>query len=883
MPLGCLGTYEILERVGEGGVGVVFRARDTRLNRVVALKVLSESLSSDAELRARLLREARAEACLSHPNIATCFEIGAAAPQPPDLIAPGGPGPHPELVYYLAMEYVPGRDLLQMIEEKPLPIARVLDLAVQIASGLEAAHAAHVIHRDLKPGNVRVTPEGQVKILDFGLARIWSTKPPGGETPSFQTSEGRVMGTAAYMSPEQARGDAVDARSDLFGLGVLLYQTVTGKLPFTGQSAIEIFHAASTEEPQPLSRYASGVPEELERIVRKLLEKEPRNRYQSAHEALTDLARLRDGRTPVTRSHARDARSGRGAAILLLAGLLIAIVAAAAWWTMPWRLKGAPSRTLAVLPFENATGDTTLEAVSAGLAEDLRNGLVQHTDVNVVSRGATAALPKGDRTPRTVAHELGVGAMLTGTVRRESGSARLEVELVDTHTGFVRWSETYDLSAGQALRSEQDMVQRVAARLRAKTDLAGTGHKPVTTSALHAYDEYLIGVKELQDADDPQAEDRAADHFAAALSQDPEFSLALAGRARALLRIYKRDKQPETLRSAELTADQAIQLAPDLLEARIARSEILRVTGHFDEAIRDLEEVVARRPHWDEGCVQLAATYRDAGRLAEAETWYRKAVALRPDYWKNWNSLGAILFRRGDYAGAREAFAQIVRLVPDKNRGYEQLAAVDVKMGKIDQAIAEYRRLPTPVADGVLASNLGTALYYDRRLKEAEEFYRLAVRVEPNTAMFRQNLGDCLNREGRVDEARDSYRDAVRLAEDDLRMTPQNPELRLARAVYLAKAGECAEAKRAIDEVSPHLPQDVSDYAYRSAMVNSLCGRRAQALDALRRAIALGMPAQTAAEDDEFLALRDDPEFRRLTGGRAPAPARPGAGSTGRP
>ena len=869
MSLGRLGSYEILERIGQGGVGVVFKARDTRLDRVVALKVLDEGLGADQESRARLMREARAEASLSHANIATCFEVGEAAPEPPDLLAPGTPGPHAARVPFLAMEYVAGEDLLALIERKPLPIPQVLDYAVQIAAGLDAAHEAHVLHRDLKPGNVRVTPAGQVKILDFGLARILKPRAASAESQSFRTSEGRVMGTAPYMAPEQARGEEADARGDLYSFGVLLYQTATGRLPFSGGSAVEIFYAAASEEPPPLARFASHVPEELERIVQKLLAKRPADRYQSAHEVHTDLRLLRDGRTPSSHTYRRGARArARLVPLSVAAVLVLAVVAAIAWW-MARGLFESPSRNLAVLAFEGAGGDSALALVGAGLAEDLRIGLVQHTDLNVASRAATTALPPGDRTPRRVGRELGVGSILAGAVRRTDAGPRLEVELVDARSGYVRWSGTYDLAADQALRVERDMLQKVAARLGSRAGTASSGGTSGTpTRTLRAYDDYTRGMQELQDVDDPRAADRATDRFAVALAQDPEFALAWAGRAGALLRIYKRDKRPEALRSAEQAADQALRLAPDLVEAHVARAEILRATGRTDEAIAELKQVVAQRPRWDEGCVQLAATYRDAGRLADAERLYRQAVRLRPDYWRNWNSLGAILFRQGDYAGARAAFGRVVQLVPDKNRGYEQLAAVDVQTGNVDRAIAEYRRLPTPVTDGTQASNIGTALFYAGRLAEAQEFYALAVRTEPNNSRWRQNLGDCYTRQGRGDEARAAYREAIRLADAELLENPGDTGVRLERAVCLAKTGDCEAAAKELARVGTRLAPGDVDGVYDSAKIHGLCGRRAQALALLKRAIALGKPARAAAQDDEFEALRADPEFRRLTGGR---------------
>jgi len=864
MSLGRLGQYEVLERIGQGGMGVVFKARDTKLGRLVALKTLTEALALDPECRARLVREARAEACLSHSHIAVCYEVGEAAPTPADLLEPGAAGPHPASVPFLAMELVPGEDLLELIERRPLTVPEVLDLGVQIAAGLEAAHTAGVVHRDLKPSNVRVTPEGEVKILDFGLARIWP--PPRG---SSGADAGQLRRCHHGHRPHMNRavpGRHVDARRT-FSFGVCSTRP-SPPAPVHGDTAVAVFTATASVDPPPRARYASGVPDEFERIVRKLLAKRPADRYQSAHEVLTDLRRLQSPRGP-------GGTNGNGRRRWVAPALAAAAVAAtiALAWGPIWDLVDPPSRTLAVLAFDVAGGDSTLGPTGAALAEAVRSDLIQHTDLNVASRASTAGLPAGVRDPKAVARELGVGSILSGTVRDGGEAPRLEVELVGARTGFVRWSGAWDLLPARTLGIRRELVQGVAKYLHAKVDFASAEH---ATDEPRAYDDYLRGMRELEEPDDPQATDRAADAFGVALARDPGFALAWAGRARALLYLYQRDHRPEALRSATQAAEQAVRLAPDLVEAWVARSEVDRATGHTDRAIAGLKQVVARRPHWDEGCRQLAATYRNAGRLAEAEHWYRRAVELRPDYWANWNSLGALLLRRGDYAGARAAFEHIVKLVPGKNRGYEQLAAIDMLEGRYEQAIAEYRRLPTPVADGDLASNIGTAYFYAGRMEEARPFYTLAVRLKPNDPVVRRNLGDCLRRLGRPDEANASYGAAARLAGAELARTPDNPDLRVLYATCLAWAGECAAAARALAAVAPEAMRASADCNVGAARVRSLCGDRARALAALRSAVALGYPAQGLAGEDEFAPLRDDPEFRRLVGGA------PG-GTTGSP
>ena len=877
MALGRLGSYEILERVGQGGMGVVFRARDTRLDRVVALKVISNELASDPEYRARLVREARAEAALSHPNIATCFEIGEAAIDPPDLLDPGSSKPHPETVPFLAMEYVPGEDLLATLEHGPLPLARILEVTIQVAAALEAAHQGGVIHRDLKPSNIRVTPSGQVKILDFGLARVWESPAHApSEPPSFHTSEGRIMGTVPYIAPEQARGRSVDARSDLFSFGVMLYQLVAGRLPFTGDTPLEVFYAAANLEPPPLARFANDIPVELERIARKLLAKLPEDRYQSAHEVLTDLRQLQDATRPTSIVHGRGATWTRRRRVAVAVGALaLAVGAVVVVWRARGRLEPA-SKNVAVFEFENQSGDSTQDYVGSGLANEVQGDLVEHTDLNVASRAAAASLTPAERRPSAAARELGVGSILTGNFHRQDEGLRLDVELVNVPSGYVRWSAGYNFSMVELLRIKRDIVEQVASRLAAKLDYGSAGRSSgYPTHSLPAYDVYLQGVRQLEDSDNPAAPDRASELFGRALVLDPEFALAWAGRSGALLKIYQRDKRPEALRSAEQAADKAVQVEPSLLEGHIARARIYRATGRTTEAIAELKEVIRVRPGWDEAYVQLAATYRNAGMLPLAERSLRRAVELHPDNWRNWNPLGALLIKRGDYPGARKAFEQIVRLIPDKNLGYEQLAALAMLQNDFEQAVAQYGRLPTPVNDAALASNVGSAYFYTGRLKEAEEYYAMAVHLQPRTAVHRQNLGDCYLRMGLPDQAHACYREAVRLLEDAMRVDSTNVDLRFDRAVYLAKAGECSMAREALEKIGPKLEGAAASYAYSAAKVHGVCGDRVRAIAALRTAIGLGIPPGTARGEDEFRTLRGDPEFVRLTAGRATDPARP--------
>ena len=364
--------------------------------------------------------------------------------------------------------------------------------------------------------------------------------------------------------------------------------------------------------------------------------------------------------------------------------------------------------------------------------------------------------------------------------------------------------------------------------------------------------------------------DRALGYLAKALEEDPDFALAWACRSRALWKVWDRDEAEESLRLAEEAANRALRLNPELLEARLARAQIYRATSRYPDAIRELRAVLQVNPNWDEAELQLAAAYRDAGDLARAESHFRHTTEVRPGYWRNWNSLGTLLFLRGDYAGARAAYGEVIRLVPEKNMGYTQLAAVEIKTGNYEAAIALYERLRSPVQDGPNASNIGTAYFFSRRLAEAERYYALAARLDPRNINVWLNLGDLDVRAGRPDSARVCYGSALELADEQLHVNPKNGRLHVQRILCLAKLGRCDEANAALAAAAKTLPADNAELAHQLAKVYATCGRRGDALAAVRRAVALGVPATLLHDEDEFAALVGDPAFPAAASRKAP-------------
>jgi len=847
--LGRIAGYELLELVGRGGMSHVYRARDGRLGSIVAVKILIDELARNPEYRARFLREARAEASLSHPSIATCFTVDEAEIDPPDLIPSDVPGMPPEpKKLYLTMEFVHGSDLSTLVNGEPIPIPRVLDLVGQIAAGLEVAHVAGVVHRDLKPQNVRVTTDNRVKIVDFGLAAIIPR--PDSDTDSFHTSHGHVMGTCHFMAPEQTHGRTTDPRSDLFSLGAIVYLLVTGKLPFTGASFFEVIDAVTHAEPPPMARYANGVPDELERIVRKLLAKDPDARYQSAHEVRTDLARLQSGPKPVPVKH-----TGRRALVLAFSSVLVVIAGWYAW--THWMRR--PWRTLAVAPFANRTGDPRLDYLGDGLAAGLVASLIRSSDLSVAAASTVQGKMPSQLTPRDLAHELGVDATLAGSISRHDEVLRLDLELVECRKGFVIWAESYDYDLAASDDAERQIVRDVTRRLAARSR-SGTAPRP-KPRVPSAYERVLRASSVLDDPDDASGPDRALGYLARALDLDPEFALAWAWRSRALWKLWERDRREESLRLAEEAANRAVHLNPELLEARLARAQVYRAMSRYGDSIRELLEVLKVNPNWDEAEIHLAAAYREDGKLALAESHLRHAIEVRPGYWRNWYSLGYLLLMRGNYEGAREAFRQVVHLVPEKNVGYTLLAAVEIKTGRYDDALALYDSLPAPVQDGPTASNIGTAYYFKHRLEEAGHFYALAARLNPRDLNMWVNLGDLDSRARRPDSASTRYARALQLAEEQLHVNPRNGKLHVQRILCLAKLRRCDEVHAALAAGADTLAAGNADLTYQLAKAYALCGPRSKALAAARRAAALGIATTVLHDDDEFRELVGDPAF----------------------
>ncbi len=792
-------------------------------------------------------------------------------------------------VNFFTMEYIDGTTLSELIPDTGLSTTDLAALALPLVDAVHAAHTRGVTHRDLKPGNIMVSRDGHLKVLDFGLSKVRIVDTAGSDSDSlaetdFLTGHGQILGTTPYMSPEQLKGHPADHRSDIFALGTVLYGMATGRHPFNADSSAEIISSILSHAPPRVSALKAELPDELGAVIGRCLEKDPAARFQSArelHQALADAvgttpARAPSGRLPdhdaptevVAPESAPPSRVGqkRGVGWAALAIAAVVVAAGAVWFWTSQRGSEPPLRSLVVLPFANLSGDPELDRLAEAISSGLVSSLREDKGLRVV--GQTESRHLEETSPQTLRRELAVGAVVSGEIRQQGPELRNTVSLTDTGTGFVLWSHTYSTTADAAYRTQRSIADDLETYLSIpitvgdRRRMAGRPDGPQA-----AYDYYVTGQRFLDAEDNALGPDSAAENFRQALRIKPDFVLAHVGLSEALWQKYYRDGDRATLDEAETAARTACRIDPEEPNAQVALARILRTTGRQDTAIEQLEEVLARHPRPDEAYRELGQSYERVGDMDAAESAYRSAIALNADDWSNWNSLGVFYMLHGRYDEALPTFERSAELAPPGiTRPQQQLATYHLNMARFDEAIDAYERIPEANRSPTLSSNLATAYYFSDRpnkWEEAEKNYLVAVRTSPRDAMYQANLGDLYAKLDRQEEADERYRRAQELTEERAADDPGNLDLMLQLALYSAKAHDCDAALALNDELGRTLP-DTGPNAHQLAYVFAICGEEDAAMDAVRRAIELGQSAELIREEDEFRALHERPEFRAL-------------------
>ncbi|CAN5214411.1 hypothetical protein BH20ACI2_BH20ACI2_04000 [soil metagenome] len=772
----CFGHYEIVRQIGAGGMGEVYLAKDKKLDRKVAVKILNEKFSRHESNLQRFVREAKAASGLNHPNILVIHEIGEA-----------------EEANYIVSEYVEGETLREVIEKSPLKLSEILDVSIQITNALVAAHAARIVHRDIKPENIIVRPDGFVKILDFGLAKLVEQKAIGFEASTVrqnQTAKGMILGTVNYMSPEQAKAERVDERTDIFSLGVVVYEMIAGKTPFAANTMSETFANLINAEPLPLARFAANVPDEMQRIVSKMLCKNKDERYQTMRDLLSDLKNLRENLafdSRLEKSHSSG--DGKATAILspttggakqqtaetrdnftqqikrhksLAALALIALLVGAIGLGYNF-MAGTKSltsvggkKTLAVLPFINASQDPNAEYLSDGITESVINNLSQLAGLKVMSRNSAFRFKSNQTDTKNIALQLGVEALVTGDIKQLGDRLVINVRLIDAGDDSQIWGNQYVKTSGDIIAAQNEIAQAIAQNLRLK--LTNSEQRQLGknyTENAKAYELYLRGRYHYFKLTLPELR-KSIDFYEQAIEVDPGYALAYAGIADAYRSLAiagfaaSKESFPQSKAAAERALEidtnlaeahivlgwvrflydwdwsaaegelkKAVELAPNNSDAHRAYAHLFSNLGRHDEAVAEGKRARELDPlSLITNALEGQFLFYD-GRDGEAIARFNKTLEIEPNFWIAHNGLGRVYIRQGRYAEAIAVLTKARELSGGSTEPVTQLGYALAKSGNRERAQATLAELKSLAAGNYVPAHSFAMIY--NGLGEREE------------------------------------------------------------------------------------------------------------------------------------------------------------------
>ena len=825
-------------------MGEVYCARDAKLGREVALKLLPPDLASNPEALRRFEQEARAASALNHPNIVTIYEISQS-----------------EKFAWIAMELVDGEDLRTITTREPLSLKNALRIATKIADGLAAAHDRGIVHRDLKPDNIMVTSEGFVKILDFGLAKQFRTL-ASDDTTLPHTSPGTIFGTVGYMSPEQATGREMDARSDQFSFGVLLYELLTRERPFEKASKTETLAAILRDDPPPPSVVNEVIPRDLDRIVARCLAKNPRQRYASTRDLASDLREVRDSLTQTSmerRAITARMKVPRSRSMHWAVAALIVLIISGGYVMWKRRTAAHSITSIAVVPFRDLGAAPEDRVFADGISEMIATRLTEVRELRVATPFDGAPIMESEETAE-IAKRTGADAVIRGTVQRGGDDVRVSALLIDARDGRT-------LAASAATRAATDLFalqDSVADDLLRALGRATPPRVQVAQARLAPEDQrrYTEAVGLLQRVRDEPSADRAISALESLLRNARESSSVNALLARALLRKSTLARRPALVEQATVYAARGVALGANDPEAHVTLGEVQNATGRHEEAVRSFERALALRPNDPVALIGLGQAYEKQGRAADAEAMYRKVLSIRPDSATGLMWYGTFCHRLGRDTEAAQHFRRATELDPDFALAYSNLGGALIGLGKYDEALSALQKSLALRPNAAGYSNVGTVQFTLGRYEDARKAYEQAAQLAPADFAMWANLGDaCRWAPGQTMRATEAYEHAMSAARTALEVNPNNVRARSALALSLAYTGKGGDAQNEIRRALEIDPTNAL-VLYRAALISLLREDQDSAISWIERAVANGYPVRELARDPELKALRDLPSFR---------------------
>ena len=836
--------YTILEKLGVGGMGVVFKALDQKLDRIIALKFLPLSYSSDEEIKRRFIQEAKAVSKLQHNNICTIHEINETD----------------DGQLFICMDYYEGKSLKEKLETGKMELNEALDITIQICEGLKNAHEKNIVHRDIKPANILITNDGIVKILDFGLAKI------KGETQLTRT--GSTVGTTAYMSPEQAKGESVDQRTDIWSLGVVFYEMISGKLPFKGEYDQAIIYSILNETPEELN-----TAEKIKKFINKCLQKKPANRYQSIDEILVEFNLISTDilKKNIFFKEKKPLKIKRNLIAKPAVIIILFLLAVFAWFFIKdfsHLLFNQKEKQVAVLPLVNISDNTLNKAFCDGLIETLTSQLTQMPEFN----SSIQVIPASEIRDRQIlsakeaSQIFGADLVITGSIQKYFNNVRLILNLIDAKSLRQIGSSIDNYNISNVYSFQDQVVNQLADMLEVKLN-PGEIQKinNGVTGNSDAYIFYTQGRGYLRKYWDTENIDHAIRLFHEALNIDPKYAFAFAGLSEAYIRKYRNEKNSVWMDSALAFSKLAENINSDLPVVHITLGIIQNERGNYEKAVFEFKKVIEQNKYNTQAYYGLAESYLALNLNDKAKYIYMQAIKLKPSFWVGYNYLGAFYAIQGNFNSALEQFKKVIELTPDNTYGLNNLGSMFMYLEKWSEAKSAFMHVISLKPNYVAYSNLGSIYFFhDENYKDASNMFENALKLDSSNYILWGNLAaSYFQIPGYKDKAFYDYKRAAVIGEKELLINPNNPVTYSVLASYYSVLKEKEKAVKYLEKSLTLSPNDV-DIAARGIETYETLGNRNEALKLTEKILEKDYPITKLEKSPDLQEMLKDKRFEKL-------------------